>query len=557
VAAASGGASSKDVKAGGAFVEVSIRDKTTAVFAKISERATYLGKVLAGIGGGIVGLSLPFFKGGVERAVEIDRLSTSLGIASEEMQRLKYAADLTGLSIDQIRADPDKFKELLADAPIMDQQTIRDSVTANRALKKSLIEIQTALTPLVSFFANAAKQISIFIQNNKGLFYAITATGGALVGVGVGVAVLGKLLPVVLFSYRALVVTIVASRIAIASVATAIVTVSKLAITATGIIGGLRTALAGLRVSLVATKVVLLLLLKPWILLPLLVGGAITAFLLFTDAGKKVLKWVSDLGKQIGSIGVDIADVAKGAAKTWVEMGQDFGRAFGVIVERIQAGDLEGAFEVVVAGLEYSWKKLTLNMQMLWDGVVAHVKESKNDILASAEKTSADLAGWGLRNRKTITNFLFGPGLGGLINQKDFLGFGGAITDQAINAGRDSVKQDIDNDLAKKQADLDREFLEKIRQAEEELQKARNKFNEKIQNIGARRDEKKPDSEGDLTPTIAAVRGAFRLGANASQQFGEGTNLVKKQIEVAEKQLEKLDEAVEAIVALGKGLAFK
>ena len=545
--------SQKDVKAGGAFVEISARDKTSAAFAAMRDRLQSLGKIIAGVGAIGTTAFLPFLKAGVDRAVEIDRLASELGFATEEMQKFKYAADIAGVSIQDIIKNPEKFKDLLSDAPLMDSKTIQDSVAANRAWKKSLIEIQTALTPLISAVSSAMTWVSKFFAGNKVLINSLAVTAVSLVGTGVAIAVIGRILPVVLMSYRAFVLVLGASRIALAAVVAGAKAVATASIGLTVVMTGLKYVLAGLKIALFSTSVAFLFLLKPMILLPLLIGGGIAALLIFTSVGKSLGNWLGNLGGKLSNLGRDISELGAGASKTWVEMGREFGRAFGIIVDKIQSGDLEGAFTILTASLEYLWKKLTINMKMLWAGVVAYVKEQKIDTEAVADSWATGVAAWGLRNRNLIGTIVLGPLGGDFLKRKDPLGLKG-VSDQDINKGRDDVIKDIEKDRVKKQKKLDDEFVKQLADLEQELQKVKDKFKQSLDS--AEKDSAKPSHEyGGMQ--IEAVRGAFRLGNNAAQQFGEGTNLVKKQVDLAEKQVELAEKVVVEIQRLAKGLAFQ
>lgn len=453
--------SQKDVKAGGAFVEISARDKTSAAFAAMRDRLQSLGKIIAGVGAIGATAFLPFLKAGVDRAVEIDRLASELGFATEEMQRFKYAADVAGVSVQDIIKNPEKFKDLLADAPLMDSKTIQDSVAANRAWKKSLIDIQTALTPLISSVSSAMVWVSKTVGNNKGLIKSLAIISAGLLGVGVSMIALSKILAI-------------------------------------------KSLFVG---AIIGMKVAIGLLLNPLLLIPIAIGVIAAKFIDFSGV--------------LAKIKLEFGDTIKGIAAA------------------IQKGDIEAAWDYLVAALEFGWTKLIQNLKIAWTGFRGWFKSMLAELGAGVDVLLNDVGAFILRNDPT-----------GLLK--------GDLTDEQINQGRNDIRDEIVNRNRNEQAKIKQEKDKAIAEAQKALDAARDKLRVKNAEIDKKVNDPVNDPGGDLFHAqIDAVRGAFRLGNNASQQFGEGTNLVKKQVDLAEKQVELAEKVIVEIQRLTKGLAFQ
>lgn len=214
VAPASGGGGQKsgDVRAGGAYVEISAKDRLTATLAALRAKALAFATGLQQIGKGIgfVGAAAlapltAFFKGGVDRAEEVSKLAEQMGYTADQMQRVKYAADVAAVSVEDVLRLPEKYAGLMAQAPMMDADAIRRSVDANRALRAAFIDLQLALVPLIRAVAPVAQAFGAFVRDNPGLVTGLAAVAAGVTALGaasfaVGTAIKAALSPFVLVS---------------------------------------------------------------------------------------------------------------------------------------------------------------------------------------------------------------------------------------------------------------------------------------------------------------------------------------------------------------------
>ncbi|WP_439631460.1 hypothetical protein [Gemmata sp.] len=127
-------------------------------------------------------------------------------------------------------------------------------------------------------------------------------------------------------------------------------------------------ALAGLGVSLVVAKAIIAaiaigigavgaafaLLLSPVGLAAAAIAGIVTWFLTCTDTGKALAKEVGEAFSGMGTIFKD----------TW-----------GGIVDAVKAGDLQGAFAILSAGVKALWRELLLTLKKGWNSFVGGLTE--------------------------------------------------------------------------------------------------------------------------------------------------------------------------------------
>jgi len=337
----SGGGKSGDVRAGGAVVEVSVKDSITKALAGFQIKIKAFAAGIREVGGkAVLAGSAVFapltalFKSGVDRAEGIGKLSRELGFTIEQMQRLQYAADVTGDSIEQVLANPGRYSEQMSNAQILDPQAIKDSTAANQAFRASIVGLQTALTPLVSSITPVVQSISEFIKNNSELVKGAFVVSAGVVGlgaafIGVGAAISGAL-----------------------AVGSAVATV----------FGAIASVVSGVGL--------------PIILAVSGVTALTAAFLAFTDTGKEVR-----------GVFFDIMDVGK--------------TAIGGIISSLLKGDLTKAFEIACAAASVVWKTFVVGITRAWVGVKNTFVETWRDVVAGLQKIIEDFIAWAKRNDPT------------------------------------------------------------------------------------------------------------------------------------------------------------
>lgn len=197
-ASAGGGSKAGDIRAGGAFVEISAKDSLTKTLAGLKARVMAFagGLKVAGVGalaagGALAAPLVGLFKGGVDRAEEISKLSEEMGFTVEQMQRLKYASDVAGVSIDQILKNPGKFKGLMDEAPLMDPVEIKAAVAAQQELRKTMISLQGAALPLIQTIYPLVKYVAEFARENRGAVISVAILSAGLLSVGAALSIVG------------------------------------------------------------------------------------------------------------------------------------------------------------------------------------------------------------------------------------------------------------------------------------------------------------------------------------------------------------------------------
>ena len=206
-----GGSKSGDVRAGGAFVEISAKDSLSKALAKINARVQAFaggmkaaGSKIALVGAAGLAPITALFKTGVDRAEGLGRMAQQLGFTTDQLQRLQYAADVAGVSLEDVLKMPGRYAGLMADASILDPQTIKDATAANQEFRKTWIELQNAITPLVSAFGPTVKVVNEFIRENAGLVQIAGVAAAGVVALGAATWATGATIASVTTAFGAL-----------------------------------------------------------------------------------------------------------------------------------------------------------------------------------------------------------------------------------------------------------------------------------------------------------------------------------------------------------------
>ena len=333
-----GGGKSGDVRAGGAFVEVSAKDSLSNALKGMGAKVKAFAAGLRAAGGGLTLLSgaalaplTALFKSGVDRAEGIDKTAKSLGFTIEQMQKLQYAADAAAVSIDDVIQNPGKFAGLMGDAPLMDPQAIKDATAFNQEFRKTLADLQIAITPVVSSFLPFVKTIGEFVRENAGAVKVIAMVAGGVGLLGSALMAAGVALPVVLIGLKAVV------------------------------------AVVGFFVSLLGLVVGLL-------------GALGYAAVKFTDTGK---------------------DAFEGFKSVFMDVFGVFSDTFKGIIAAIGGGDFRKAWEIATAGASALWKMFCVGITRVWVGVKDSVLDTWRDMIVFIKKALNDFWAWSQRNDPT------------------------------------------------------------------------------------------------------------------------------------------------------------
>ena len=443
-----GGQRPGDVRAGGAFVEISAKDKLTGVLIALRAKALtfvsalqQIGKV--SLGAGLAGLTAAsgFFKAGADRAEDISKLAEQLGFTVEQMQRLKFASDVAGVSIEDVLTKQEKFADLMASAPILSGQAIKEAVEVNRRFRASWIELQTAMTPLVATVVPLVRAFAQFVKQNADLVRVVAIGSAGLVALGVAAFGVSKALAVV------------------------------------GAVGGAAVVVIGALFTKVG--------------LAIGVVGALTAVILTsTNSGRQL---AGDLGTAFSNVG------------------STFGMMLKTIVDAIEKGDFDRAWQAFTIGVEAVWYEMLLNMARAFSGFI----EKNRDRLIALGVLMGGIQGGMIGGR-------FGP-IGAAIGGGIGAAGGGIAVDQLA---------DLINGIA-----LNTGLEERRAEAQRRLGELAKK-NGGLPNI----------ENEDLAKRIVATRGAFRTLFNANQQFGRSDSLETKQLEKLKEIKNGLDKLTQAMI---------
>ena len=200
-----GGGRSGDVRAGGAFVEISAKETLSKTLLTLKAKSLAfasglrsVGKSLGVLGGAAFVPLTALFKAGVGRAENINKEAEALGFTIQQYQRLKYAADVAGVSVDDVLSKPEKYADLMAAAPLLDGAAIKDAVTAQRAFRAAIIDLQSALVPLVSALVPIINLVSSFVKANPALVQGLFLAGAAATALGTALYFVGAAIPLLL-----------------------------------------------------------------------------------------------------------------------------------------------------------------------------------------------------------------------------------------------------------------------------------------------------------------------------------------------------------------------
>jgi TP901 family phage tail tape measure protein len=397
-----------DIRAGGAYVELFVKGNVgpqlnlvQKKLQQLGENITSIGKRLAGIGAGITAPLLLAAQRFASMGDEINKASQRTGIGVEQLGALKYAAEQSGASFEDLESGVKKMEKTLFEAEAGSaaaNQALRDLGLTAAGLKgqspdQQLLAIGDALSHVQDAGARAAIAMQIFGKGGTqllplfadgaegmrkltdrarelGLVFSKEDAEAATrfrdicedlwkqvqaVAFQVGAAVAQALQPFaeaatrVLSSIiewikenRALVIAILGAGIALIAAGTALIAFGT-AISVTG------AAIEGLLDGLAFTKSALLLLTNPIVLIGVGLVALAGYFLFFTETGGKALAWLS--GK-------------------FDELKSDATETFGGIADALAAGDITLAAQLFWTFLKLEWTRGVEAIKGIWAPLV-------------------------------------------------------------------------------------------------------------------------------------------------------------------------------------------
>lgn len=284
------GGNAGGIRAGQAFVEFVARDKLGPVLDKLRGKVAGFGSAFtkggaAGLAAGtavlapIIGLAAA----GAERFDRMAQEAIKLNVPIEQYYRLARAAEIAGVSIEQVADNPRQYAGLLNEGGAVPVREIKAAVEANREWRRTWMALQDAATGLIADFLPLIQLVAGFVRENAGLVTVVAAVGAGLVAAGAAAV-------------------------------------------------GIGAALSGVAVAVGVLKAALLALLSPVGLVVAAVAGVVTAWATFTEKGRET---ATELGRAFTEVGSLFTEMWGGIVAA-VKSG-DLESAFQILAAGVQA----------------------------------------------------------------------------------------------------------------------------------------------------------------------------------------------------------------------------
>lgn len=464
-----------DVKAGGAYVELGLDDKTRVALNVVGARFKALGTTLTSaarslllVGGAVAGPLLAAAKMGASAGAALYDMSKRTGIGTDALQRLGFVSEMTGGNMEELEKNIRRMQKSIAGVidPIEgttgslrglgltahdlkgmspDQQfevigrrlaQIKDPTIRAAEAMKIFGRSGTQVLPMIEQLGRLegiqkklgiarspeaiqnAKQLSVTWGATQMVIQSIGNTIGdtltpALIKASAGIGRIGIAFRIWIANHRSLITTTLAVGVGLIGLGGALLIVGKAASIAGAALTGIMSIINGVSIGIsLATSVIFSV---PALIAAALVAG-VAAFLMYTETGGRALKWLSDRFNEL---------------KAFV------GEVIGGISDALVAGDVSLAAQILWAGLKVVFAegkdKLMATWDTLWHGflevfdtVALLVEETFINMLTSVLNKLA-VAG------KTVAGFL---GMAGkVLTSKGFASAGNLASAGAAAAG--------------------------------------------------------------------------------------------------------------------------
>ena len=388
-------------KAGEAYVELGVVDKMDAGLKAAADKFRKVGKQFAAVGAGISGIGaaaltplVAMTNSFAEGAAEMNKLSTQTKISVEELSKLKFASSQVGVDFedaagaieefnirmgetlqDGVGPAADALKRLGIDAAQLDMMPIGEQIGMVGEALSQLPRSQRQFLADEIFGGDAFKILPLLEQGREGIaalgrqaeeFGAVmsgdAAAGGAeymkmmdqlgKVTAGIKNAIGSALVPVMTSLTEAFVGVVKPIREFVANNKEMFVTVAGIA--AALVAGGAALTTFGFALMGIGSALATIGSAIAFVVSPL--GIAIAAF---AALGTAVYKYTEFGGKAVDWFLEKIEPIATVISDT-----------FARVQEALVTGDLNGAFDAIIDGLEFSWLSLVDSLVGTWDGFV-------------------------------------------------------------------------------------------------------------------------------------------------------------------------------------------
>lgn len=571
------GGSSSAVRAGAAFVEIFVKpnykglDDVANRIGRFGAMISKLGLGVAGTGAALLTPLAFLFKGGLDMAGQLQDLQDQFGLTAEGASKLGYTAQVAGAGLEELepilkglsKANTEgkpldqfaiefadgllameegsertnfameklgkgglKFlriagdiRKLFHEAPIFDQKTLDSADSFGQSLNKIMVYAKSALLPFAEQASTVAGVVADMVRQHASLIVTVAGVAVAMVGAGIAIAGTGSAIMGLAMGMKLLLF----------------------------VWGGLSAILTSPFAAFVAVVV-----------------GAVYAVNRLTGIGDAVGRMFTGWGGTFASLKSIATD------------------AISAISDALLAGDLGLAMKVAMAGLNLAWQVGLGELMLKWQRFKFDFMDTSLELgngftgvfagaLSGLKLMVVNFAAWVVTKVTELFQELTGPTIAmvrlfskdmadGLQKVADTL-----LTPAQIEMKRKAVEAGIfaddrrNQDALKAQAELERlqanagrngaalspEQQQAIDDARAAFNRARDdaeiaRFNKEIADLEAAADAQ-VGAHGFASDLAASVRGAFQIGNNAFQQFGNGDPINRGILKAAEKQVEQND----------------
>jgi len=383
-------ANRSDIKAGSAYILLGLKQADLIKGLKAAEARlkafgdglTSIGLKMFAAGGAILAPMLAATHAFTNAGDAADKMSQRTGMSATEITKLAFAAEASGISIEDVEAGFRKWQKTLGTTMLLgmsaDDQfsSLADTLAeiedpterANEAMKL-FGKSGTALLPMLEGGAEGLaklKQQAVdlgvamdgqAIQSAVEMDDAMDALTGSVTGLGRSIG--SALAPMMIELAKVTTSAVVTFGKFIREHGDLIRSVAKGAVAL--VAGGVAAMALGKFFLLAASAVSFL---APAILFLATPIGAVTALVIGGAAAW--MKW-SDSGKKAASaIGANLTTIRDYFGTLFADIGDTFGKTWKGIVDAISGGDLALAGEIAMAGLTAAWHRGTAEISKLW-----------------------------------------------------------------------------------------------------------------------------------------------------------------------------------------------
>lgn len=399
---------SAEIKAGGAYVELKVRDKMKQGLDEAKSRLSSFGALLTSATGGFLGSLAAFSVSGImqkmgevlNQADAIADTGSRLGLTAEEYQRLAHAADQNASSVQELGVGLLKFNRLLGSAE-MGSKAAREKLEkyglsleklATMSPEEKLAAVADVIKSIEDPALRTAAAMELMGRSGAMLVPLLGQGGDAIRALGRQADALGLVAKESDIQRQAALADVYATlqkqagRVSGAIYNALVPAFEQMAYVTRGVLAATIKIIDENPVfvqSVFAVGAAVGLATSAAVLYQAAMMGASIVMPLFTAATYAAQAALMALNASfvLNPFGAIVAGILAAAAGVLYfsgsldGLGAIFGKTFGGIIDAIQGGSLGLAWEIAVDGLYLAWVKFTENMVSAFESVAARVSE--------------------------------------------------------------------------------------------------------------------------------------------------------------------------------------